>query len=58
MQLPPQLQSKLETFAKSKSLSTDDAVAFIIEAYLREHPVPAADDNGLAPDELNASNDG
>lgn len=58
MEFSPELDDRLTRFSASKNLSREDAIAFILETWLRENPVNPERDNGLAPDELNASNDG
>jgi hypothetical protein len=58
MQLSPELDDRLTRFAAMKALTREEAIAFVLEAWLRENPTNPQNDTGLAPDELNASNDG
>jgi hypothetical protein len=58
MQFSPELDDRLTRFAATKEMTREEAIAFILEAWLRENPTNPQRDTGLAPDELNASNDG
>jgi hypothetical protein len=58
MQFSPELYDRLTAFAAMKEVTREEAITFILEAWLRENPVHPERDTGLAPDELNASNDG
>lgn len=58
MSLSPQLQNRLDDFAKSKGMSTEEAIEFILTSWLRDNPVRNPNDDGMTPDELNASNNG
>ena len=58
MPLSPLLPSKLDYFAKSKGMSNDEAIEFILSSWLRDNPTRGPEDEGMSPDELNASNNG
>lgn len=58
MEIPVDLQQKIDEFAQTKSLTRDEAVLFILNAWFARAENPRPEERGLAPDELNASNDG